>query len=383
MRLSPAFACAFALCLALTAHASTLEQRGSPEPAPATMATYGFDVSPRLGLKSVVPSGWRLFIHQSAALPSSMNWRLGDPWTGVLASFAASSGLNVLVDWEQRQVLIRPADVAASERDTRSQIHHAATTPLPRFAPEAVSPAVPAGTVAALAPAASVREAREVVPVIRVNPTPSMVSEARARELNSPPKLMSNSDFSYQAAVAVNKPSARHMAQAIANRFNVRLYWDAPEYQLMGPLTLLSNSAEQDVELLQKALGWYSPVVVSYDSQRHFIRAVSRAHAPDLAMRELSQPHGGTAATKQKLGVTVKYQESVEEVLARFLRDQGYTMEWKVPGSFHANKDLSYEAETVQALLGKMLPAMGLTADLFSRERHVVVRVASAAHGIQ
>lgn len=341
MRTIPFVVSTLALCLALGAHASVLEQRGSPQASPAVMPTYGFAVAPRLGLRSVAPAGWRLFIHQSVALPDSMAWRRGDPWPQVMAAFAASSGLAVLIDWEQRQILVRSPDIAAAERDIRTQAAQAATTPLPRLAPQraastglapskgsaslssperaqensisstaAVSvapvrsarseaPAGPAtpGAPASTSPAPPTALASQplphsaAAPVAGQAPSPAIVDspvstpggESRGGGAPQTLSLQASSDeFSYQGPVAVHRPSAHRMARAIAQRFGAHLHWSAPEYQLRGPLTLLAVSAEQDVGLLQKAMGQDSPVAVTYDRERNTIRAVSRSEAAAL-----------------------------------------------------------------------------------------------------
>lgn len=162
---------ALALALGLTtglAHqasfAAGLEQRGQPEAAPVALPTYGLDVPVRSALKTVIPAGWQLFVHQSAKLPASVSWKLGDVWPSVLGSMADAANLAVLVDWEQRTVLIRTEDVAAQEQTTRAEIYQAATTPLPRFdVPTALPAPVPSLPVLALADEARPAPAAPVV----------------------------------------------------------------------------------------------------------------------------------------------------------------------------------------------------------------------------
>ena len=670
---------ALALVMGLSAGASAttlaaagLQHKGTPAVAAAPMTTYGIEVPVRTALKSLVPTGWRMFIHKSAVLPSALSWKPGDQWTDVLSQAATAQGLSVLLDWDSRTAMIRPVDVAMQETVVRTQTMQAASTPLPRFpssekvpaapietavaapvvepyapvaavpaavvakvavetavapvvepsapvavaevaapvaaapaavmakvavepaaapvveptapvavaevaaaiAPEAVAVAAaqvpaeaeqpaqaavaaevptqaarfhvgadgtltadsaftalavaaqnlplpaapevapgPAGLAALLAlqenpenaahrlpqeglvvwgkpgatqvaarneaiagtpsseltyiapaPAASAAPATAPVPVavaavvpapvevaeqaapalqlvapvakpelpalpvFLVNPTPSMVALRDETEATSPPPVLkSTADFSYTKPVALNKPPVRRVAQGIATRFGVRLEWVAPEIQLEGPVTLLSLSLEQDVSLLNKALGRFSAVtvqvtdgtlsVVSKDPAfvaRHRAAAAQEAlaaqlraqHEAAVAQQEAvaqQQPaakateaaaapraavESGVAsatATGQSLPVAavpqalefqlvIELGDTLENGLKRLLQARGYTHEWKVNGGFEANRRLTYEASSLPALLSEVLPPLGISADIYTVDNHIVIR---------
>lgn len=705
--------------MAVPAPGAGMQQKGQPQADASPLTTYGIDVPVRTALKSLIPTGWRLFVHKSTSLPSAMSWKPGDQWTDVLNKAALSADLATLVDWDTKTVLVRNRETALQESAVRTEIAQAASTPLPRFsteapastkpkevapasvaesAPEAESvasaPAAPtyaintkpdaapataavvAGAVPApaaeplaalaaaepvaptrvtsvevvasseapkqdlavevvaapamaapeqplqakaelkvdikpeskrdLAPAAqesvqtaqsepsgpaeeaphltdkelaqavarainervgaqpaaaryvvdeqgnitaqdafgalaavgtaqgirqgnaaSVTDAQELakdtksrpaavatlramqeaplveapsrefkdvsptviasaailpapgaapvakpvaptlvvakapaptpkavepalqskprvseqvfvpsfaqapaiepsgstqpllthaampaevppVPVFRVNPTQEMVKSAAA--VAAPSRLASNKDFTYTAPVALNKAPAKTVAQAIATRFNLRLVWIAPDIRMQGPVTLLAQSAEQDLELLRKALGRFAPVsleispigdlrVVSKDASyvhNHMASAAKAAavlsQAEELKQAELrtenSKPgKAGVSRTTSVEGASharvsaapalklvVEAGETLENVLKNFLGTQGYTHEWLVSGGFEANRRLSFEGDNLTEVLSQALPPLGISADIYTTDKHIVIR---------
>ena len=474
--------------LSATSFAIGLEQKGNPDTQPSSMPSYGMEVSSRTALKSLLPAGWQLFVHQSVKLPETLSWKIGDTWTAVLAEFATNNSLSILVDWDTKMVLVRTDEVAVQERATRAEIAQAASTPLPRFN-DAVSPkdeqrlaaaknslptpTVPKEAVASAlkptepAPAVSLpttmvavastvpssiisskttattamvpKEAElmhaassspiqvnaqtlskaeqkpteedaslpaKSLPVIRTNPTPLMVAEQKEAAVKNPPKLASTTEFSYTQPVALNKPAARKVAQAIAHRYNLRLVWAAPEVDLQGPVTLLAQSAQEDTALLDKALGVYSPVVFEVSLNEKVLRVLPRelagtkrtvqqaqavpvtsvatsAQAPAsqveiLKESNLSQPQSEQAQAKAdlapKMTLSLHEKEPLEDALVRFARAQGYTLEWNVAGGFEANREMTFEGNTIVQILSQLLPPLGISADVYTRDKHIIVR---------
>ena len=473
--------------LSATSFAIGLEQKGNPDTQPTPMPSYGMEVSSRTALKSLLPGGWQLFVHQSVKLPETLSWKIGDSWTAVLAEFATNNSLSVLVDWDTRRVLVRTDEVAVQERATRAEIAQAASTPLPRFndavsskdeqrlaaAKNSLSTSVPKESVAAalkpteqapavslpttmvavastvpssptsltttattvtvpkeaeLRPTASASQIQvnaqtlskaeqkstkedaslttKSLPVIRTNPTPLMVAEQKEAAVKSPPKLASTTEFSYTQPVALNKPAARKVAQAIAYRYNLRLVWAAPEVNLQGPVTLLAQSAQEDTALLGKALGVYSPVVFEVSLNEKVLRVLPRelagtkrtvqqaqaepvtsvamsAQAPAsqvevLKESNLSQPQSEQAQVKvdlaPKMTLSLHEKEPLEDALVRFARAQGYTLEWNVAGGFEANREMTFEGNTIVQILSQLLPPLGISADVYTRDKHIIVR---------
>lgn len=435
----PAHALVLGLTLCLLAPAgiaSTLENRGSPEPNVATMTTYGVDVATRTGLKTVIPAGWQLYVHKSVTLPETMSWKLGDAWPAVLTEFAVRNQVAVLIDWERRVVMMRSVEQALEENAKRDEIQQAATTPLPKFrdattrAEQAKAAAraeaeqrkkeAEAAQLAAAQRAADERTrlaqtqdrlaAEELarVPVIRTNPTPAMVaSQSEAARRSPAPKYASTQEFRYTGPISLNRPNVRTVAQAIANRFNLRLVYAAPEQlALKGPVTLLAESPEQDALLLQKAVGAYGPVVLEVSIPEKVLRVLPRglsgealaaarargvdAHKELLAAAD-AQSEGAsapetTASSKEpvaiarpQLAMTLREREPLEDALVRFTRAQGYTLEWKVSGGFEANRTMNFTGHTVAEVLSQVLPKLGLSADIYTRDKHIIVRPGDAA----
>lgn len=245
-----------------------------------------------------------------------------------------------------------------------------------------------------------------VVPVFPVNPTAQAVQERAAVAVA--PALKSTNDFTYTEPVALNRPPARMVAQAIANKFGLRLVWVAPEIQMQGPVTLLAQSAGQDVDLLRKALGIYTPVtlelgsagelrVISKDAA--FVKAhqeAARKAEEALAVRQALENaqsasqyreedlrNGGIAKSGKNsasafeapaLEFTLAAGEPLELALKRLLQSQGFTHEWKVAGGFEANKSLTYSGKNLVEVLSKVLPPLGISADIYTIDKHIVIR---------
>lgn len=276
------------------------------------------------------------------------------------------------------------------------------------FAPSfAQAPAIePSGVAQPLLTHAAMPAEVPVVPVFRVNPTPEMVKSAAA--VAAPARLASTKDFTYTAPVALNKAPAKTVAQAIASRYNLRLVWIAPDIRMQGPVTLLAQSAEQDLELLRKALGRFAPVnleispigdlrVVSKDENyvnNHMAfaakAAAALAQAEELKQAELrtqgktpgkASAPGATGATGASsvnaapaLQLVVEAGETLENVLKNFLNTQGYTHEWLVSGGFEANRRLSFEGDNLTEVLSQALPPLGISADIYTTDKHIVIR---------
>ena len=641
--------------------AGGIETKGAPSTPVSPLGTYGLGVSSSTALKTIIPAGWKTYVHQSVALPPTMDWSVADTWVVALDKMAQSADTSVLIDWSSKSVLIRPVAVAEQERSVRTEIVQAATTPLPKLSQEskplpvsAVSspvatepkvtlsapvelalsgsmkpsvtspepgsatkaapgfaqakaepeqqpkyalnlgtaenpvdtkaPAVPSVPVAvkepsheplpasdslslaeALVPTAqvepavlktsaptplpafkyaeapkapiapeppkagqslaiaapssasvgstvqpiksasepalqvaaieSVRQsalatrsdsaprnvaeakaqlhspvastapvlartepvsqekpvffnetlpnrvssempvpvalpvastapvvaiaapapttAPVVLPVLRTNPTVALLPTVRASS-----SLASNADFVYVKPVALNKPTARKTLSGIAARFNMRLVWALSEdVQLKGPVTLLADSAQQDVDLLQKAIGRGTPLNITVSPEEHVIRVFRRGGAQPVDMMaavagpglessapvalndtpnpslSASQPKAASPSTAvasiqgdavsrevpdavPMLRLDVPAGQPLEDALTRFIAAQGYSLEWRIEGGFEAGRALSYQGETLVKVLSQFLPPLNLSADIYTREKLVVVRPA-------
>jgi hypothetical protein len=128
--------------LLMAGQSFALEQRGTPEAAPSLMKNYGVDVPVKTALKSALPPTWKLYVHKSANLPSTVSWTPDDSWVSVMETVGTTTTVSVLVDWERKSVFVRPPEVALEEAATQAEIKQAAVTPLPLLKPASVAAAV-------------------------------------------------------------------------------------------------------------------------------------------------------------------------------------------------------------------------------------------------
>lgn len=139
-----------------TVQAKSLEQVGVSDSQAETMKTYGVDVPAKSGLKTLLPSGWNLFIYKNTNLPQSISWSVGDTWISALERFADKNSLAVRLDWSKKAVYVSSPEVAIEARAKLAEIDNAARTPLPTYAPATVTKSV-AAPVAAPAAAPALR----------------------------------------------------------------------------------------------------------------------------------------------------------------------------------------------------------------------------------
>lgn len=283
------------------------------------------------------------------------------------------------------------------------------------LAPKPVSAGVPAPTVE--------------LPVMRTNPTLAMeVTHAKAVS-QKPPVLRSTPEFGYAQAHALSKPSVRSVAQSISNKYGLKMVWLAPEMQMSNPVTLLARNAAEDVKLLQKAMGVYSPVVVELDESKRVLWVLpkdlkgeqlekARASIRPDALQVLA--HGATGLTagtqglgeqdleeaastgieavkvemgtlgdisggakrevsaekdaSKKLTLHVPKMQSLEDAIAKFAKANGYSFEWRVEGGFESNREVSFEGDTLAEVLAQALPPLNLSADIYTSDKHIIIR---------
>ncbi|MNR71657.1 Toxin co-regulated pilus biosynthesis protein Q [compost metagenome] len=92
-----------------------------------------------------------------------------------------------------------------------------------------------------------------------------------------------------------------------------------------------------------------------------------------------SAPAVQTEKEVPKLALVLRAGEPLEVAIVRLAREQGFTVEWKVEGGFEAKHELTYRGNTLSEVLNKVLPALGVSADIYKTELHIIVRPADAA----
>lgn len=334
-----------------------------------------------------------------------------------------------------------------TEQGTAQASLPSAAQPAPAAPQEAAPALIPLKetAVAAVVPATTVTQvqASQVAASLISAGEPSVNSNVDTVAAVAP-ALRASPDFIYTKPVALNKPLARKVAQGIAHKFHLRLMWAAPEVQLKGPVTLLGNSADEDVALLAKALGLYSDVVLEVPPGSGVLRVTSRsgeypllldnAYEPasqlaavgaadsapaalvaaadpapastsssgdvpgasgssqvapvalpaanstqsiatvDATVAPASVASAAVAADKEALSFVVYEGEQLEHALNRFANSKGYTVAWQVPGGFEAAGNRTYTGESVADVLSKVLPQLGVSADIYKSESHIIVR---------
>lgn len=420
-------------CAPLLSYA-TITQKGSAPSNIPKMTGYGVAVPIQSGLPSLVPSQWDIMVAEDVKLPPEINWEPSDTWVSALDKFSSKNNLMTTIDWSGKSVAIRNLTL----KDT-------AITPIPVYDP---APADKASVAALTKPAATSTASTEVTPVIKkkhlapktkaepiVVDTPKLeakssesvtvtrtVTPAPLNSVASKPvspvvapiattpipatsvkingasaiKPAKESDFNYFDGKAVNQASVRSVAQGIANRFGLRLVYLANEEKLKGPVTVLGKSASEDVALLNKAMGLYSPVKVRVEGKDLLVFASENESMPSdqiLAGYKRGGSESGAMASAtggpSKLRglnnsidikplplivLDIKSGDALEDILASFAKANGYTFEWIVPGGFEANHEYHFEGESVKDVLAPLLTSLNLSADIYKRDKHIVVR---------
>lgn len=270
---------------------------------------------------------------------------------------------------------------------------------------EPIAPAASAPSTAVLSKAVpNSLEAPVVpqIPVLAVNPSAEQQQRTAHTVLKKPAPIRATEDFTYTEPVALNKAPLRTVVQGIANRYGLRMVYIAPDIKMPGPVTLLSQSADQDLALLKKAMGLYASVnleltvtgdvlVESKDAayvaaHRAKAAAAAKALSEVRAQQETKEVKGvesNSPVTTQpahevpaapSMVLTLQAGQALEDALRVFLTGRGYTQEWKVSGGFDANKTLTYEGNTVAEVLAKVLVPLGISADIFTADKHIVIR---------
>lgn len=354
--------------IASLAHANPTYSVGAVK-EPSVMTNYGLGVKASQALSRVVPKDWAIKIHPSTRLEGVLSWQPDEAWTNVISKWATQTQLSVVFDWDEKVLYIQPAGLGAELFATLSKEKAEYKTPLPDFGAKYV-----------------------------------VQTHAKPGEL-----------FVYRETKSVNKPQARVIAQAIADRFGLHLMWMAPEYQLEGPVTLLGQNAAADADLLWRASGRnFSPA--TYEVVGNVLLAYSQGKRADamaeLALKRLENPDirvgvedtlqngaeevvadasrnrpGITAgepretpvnapqeAADGELVFTIKEGQQVEVALARFARSIGYTFEWKVNGGFQAQRDMEFRGPRLAILLEPLVNGLGVSADVYTSDKHLVVR---------
>jgi hypothetical protein len=385
--------------IALGTNGSTLTLGESPlnGPAPvvASLTTPTTESSPGVSVSGpvvdvVVAVSAPAEVPASAALPTAIAEVSAEPEPsaaqgGTLSASAALSAA-ALPEAAATPLVTSPTTVALA-------------TPLPKSVANASQdpPAVaPASLVRAVAEPVLVQVAP--LPVIRMNPTEDMISSQKSSfSQRADTKLASTVEYAYSDAVAYNKPTAKRVVESIAAKYKLRVVWAlADDYALRGPVTLLADNAGQDLELLYKAIGRSAPISLELSESEGAIRVYKRGgprpilvpvmasasaleatgRMDSMPLTALSPRADSAFGAGHRLKVAEK--QPLEDALNGFAKELGYSFEWQVTGGFEANSTKVYDGSSVAKVLIQVLPPLGLSADVYTREKRIVVRPGEA-----
>lgn len=362
-------------------YAVGLTQEGAANDTSPTRA-YGINVATRTGLKTLMPSDFKLYIHKDIQLPDFVSWNIGKSWVDELSKIAFANNLNILIKWEQKSVFITTEKLIEENKETTIIAHQAATTPLPKFSKSTSKQVVEAKESAP--DTVSVKN-NAVVKIEKIK-SDNQITHTQSLESIQVPEssVPTYDDFKYNAPMAFSKVSLRQVSQSIANTFNYKLVFNSPDIKMPGPVTLFGRegSVEQDVTLLNNALGLYHYMHV-YVSGSNLIVSLKPNRviaSKDLIPVKMELPYEDKPMELEKTGgkpmvapgndVTAKVEiliekgSTLESALYNFAKTKGYTLNWKVAGGFEATKSLKYVNTSFEGLLSDVLPKVGLTFEV-------------------
>jgi hypothetical protein len=393
-----------ALALTLTCCAPTLaaslEQIGTPDPAAATMQTYGVDVPVKTALKTLLPAGWQLFVHRSVELPSTASWTLGQTWVQALETFARTHRQAVLVDWNAKAVYFRSADVALEEDAQRAQTAQAATTPLPRLAAAAsrASTATVASSTEATASPATVASSATPTPLTASLRNPATAEQPAAPIMASQPTFVratlapqeipqtASSRTPAPAAVAPQVAPALASASAVDGAASTRpvSVANAPDARTFEPVPVPFEAARRAVETARAAVtgAGAAPLDVRADVAAPAGRSAAASQALQAAPTVSEETPTVVPEPGTPFGSMSFNRALVDEVLAHAARLHGYSVSFEAPVARFPGAmtllgaDMGEELRLAVRALG---PASPVRFELYRDSQ--VVRVLPAAPG--
>lgn len=354
-----------AASLSFSAQAADLEQVGSAQPNPALMKGYGVDVPVRTALRQVVPDGWELFIHKSAALPLSLSWKVDEAWPAVLARFSASSSLAVKVDWDKKAVFVRTVEVARSEAS-------AAATAAAAVAENPRAPVAERSTVALTGTSLGAA----IQKLQALHRAPFSWEAEPAGNLPLPAVtfrgLSVEEDLGLLVRAIGPKPPVSFLVHRpgpvvrVMRPTNTGDHVRVVDVPFEGPVHALADASGQTVAAA--GLGLTAPGPTS---------AISGAPAPGAMPAAAGRPAAALAAAPSPLLLEVRRGEMLSQSLDRFLRANGWNLVWKLGTEDDFENDgvdLRREGKSITEVLTKInLPAMGLRAEVFSADKVVEI----------
>ena len=362
------------------------EQEGFNHQTISSMSSYGMAVPVITGLKTALPTGWQVFIHEKVELPKSVNWNLGDPWLKVFSNLADKENISVLVDWDKKSIFIRPLAVALEEKEIKDKLILAASTPIPKTnnskavsynintKDKSSSVATPVVDFKAKVDGVDVElkiSKTEVdtpvptVPAVVSNPSEDQLKDKLNRNFEIKPEYKSSPAFEFKGPVAFNRASVRDVAQIVANKYNVPLNWTTSDQKFLGPVTILGASLEQDVLLINKALGVYNPLQIVQKQGALWSSVNGKTKGTICCSVPVKLKASNTFVSNPG--------QDLRQTLDLYLASLGYSLDWKVDATFESQSKIQLKKDTLAEVLAEILPPLGLSAMIDNKSKTVIV----------
>lgn len=403
---------------ALPSVAAPIQHEGVVQPV-APLSTYGMQVDIERALRGVVPTDWQVVVDSGNALSGRVSWGPTDTWLDVLKRIADGSQVDVRVDWDTREVIVSEpkatpegtANIASKKVES-----HVSEGTLERSSPEAVAREM----VDKVAESVSTEKPSEQARV--------SVSSASAESKVSPAG----------PARAFNRTPLRAPLEALAERYGLTLIYNMEHVVLPGAVTLmLDGNLAGDIDLLHRALGQHTRLeIVEYRSEKElvvtpgisnsfvslearpaieervpFFARIFTKKVPARPVVIPSEPEGDVTddvaassavaveapvevvtatVTPPDMGLPVEplaepvvaqafvlelaQGERLSSAMERMLLSINWRLVWRAPMDLEAEAPVRIEGASLSEVLERVLPELGLAADLYNPSRTAVIR---------
>jgi len=402
------------LCAAFAGHATPLVETGSPQEPLPRLSSYGVDVPTKAALRALVPAGWVIFAHRDVRLPETLNWRAGDTWPQALSAMAQARGVAVKLDWTQQAVYLSPdavaevagADVVAAmnpraktftegtlgdvlrhlvDQHKLAVAYEIDSNP-PLFGPVTLL-GVDAGedldllakslgtvtpvtfvlhrdpAVLAIRPATSIGAKVEVA----LGPFSGVLAQIPApiEKSSGPVIIVRDAKTPEVVSMAAAESPAAPAAQ------EVQAVESVPAIEVAVEATKAEAPKVEPVETASSAPE--APVAQAEPVQAKPVEDVSAA-APKVDLPAVFV----TAAKAPQVELVLAEGDSLRDGLRSTLEAEGWNLVWRAtPEDLHATVPATLAEASVEELLNRLLPRIGMRADVFLGNKTVVIRNAS------
>lgn len=380
------------LCSAFVGQAAEIIEIGAPPGPLPRLSSYGVDVPTKAALKALVPEGWVIFAHRDTELPEAVNWKAGDTWPQALGDMASTRGIAVKLDWGQRAVYLSPAEsVAVAATDVVEAMNPQAKTFTSATLGEVLEHVVARHRLAVNYDLPINPQIPGPVTLLGVDAGEDLDLLARALgnivpvtfELyRSTPALVVTENDSGASKVIVHK----HTYAGVLNRI------PAPIEKASGPVLVVRDPAPLPEVLAPVAdaspVAEPAPTVEATEAIAASPAPVAEPEAPAPTAPVAVEPVNrtlpstfveATPVVDPGIAYPVRLElaegDSLRDGLSATLKDHSWTLVWRAsPDDLQATVPVTLTEVDVPTLLNRLLPRIGMRADVFLGNQTVVIR---------